>query len=86
MPTNKNVPPFDSFEHEHNVAERQVNGFDSRLSGVLNPPKGKDRIASEQYDTHTWSPGTGGTRHPGQPHTPGPVPSETAARVASKLA
>lgn len=86
MPTNKNVPPFDSFEHEHNVAERQVNGFDSRLSGVLNPPKGKDRIASEQYDTHTWAPGTSGTRQSGCSPMHSNLVTESAARVHSKLA
>lgn len=85
MPTNANVPPLDSFEHEHNVAERHVPGFDDRLSSVLNPPKGQDRIACEQYDTHTWAPGGSGTRRSGCGPTSGPVPSESAARVPQKL-
>ena len=82
---------MDSFESDGAAfaQEKPVDMLgDGHLGDVFNPTKGKDRVGmrGEQYDTHTWSPGTGGTRHPGQPHTPGPVPSETAARVASKLA
>ena len=86
MPPDKNVPPLDSFEHEHNVAERHVPGFDDRLSGVLNPPKGQDRIACEQYDTHTWSPGGSGTRRSGCGPTQAGIGSEQFGTVKSKLA
>jgi hypothetical protein len=65
MPPDKNVPPLDSFEHEHNVAERHVPGFDDRLSGVLNPPKGQDRIKREQYATTTIRPGAPNERKSG---------------------
>ena len=86
MPTDKNVPPLDSFEHEHNVAERHVPGFDDRLSGVLNPPKGQDRIACEQYDTHTWAPGGSGERRSGCSPTQAGIGSEQFGTVKSKLA
>ena len=51
MPTDKNIPPLDSFEHEHQVIEKRVDAHDPLLSSVLNPPRGEDRIATEQYDT-----------------------------------
>ena len=88
MPTEKNIPPFDSFVHEHQVTEKRVDMKDPILSGdVFNPARGKDRITCEQYDTHTWAPGASGTRCSGEgPGRAGPVNSETAARVPSKLA
>jgi hypothetical protein len=86
MPTDKNVPPFDSFEHEHQVFERRVELGDPHLNGCLNPAKGTDRIAHEQYATHTWSPGGSGTCKSGMGPMQAGIGSETAARVQSKLA
>ena len=87
MPTNANIPPMDSFEHEHNITERRVDMKDPILSGdPFNPARGKDRISCEQYDTHTWAPGGSGQRRSGHGHMQGPTTSESAARVQSKLA
>ena len=50
MPTDKNVPPLDSFEHEHNVKEAHVHACgDTLLTQVLNPPKGEDRVSGNDY-------------------------------------
>jgi hypothetical protein len=51
VPTDKNVPPFDSFEHEHNVPEKHVHACgDPLLTAILNPPKGQDRVAGNDYE------------------------------------
>ena len=89
MPTNANVPPMDSFESDNKAfqEDKRVEVRDSLLSGVINPARGEDRISCEQYDTHTWAPGGSGTKCSGEgPGRPGPVNSESAARVPSKLA
>ena len=86
MPTDKNVPPMDSFEHEHNITERRVDMKDPILSGdPFNPARGKDRITCEQYDTHTWAPGSSGQRRSGCSPMQAGMPSESATRVQSKL-
>ena len=86
MPTNKNVPPFDSFDHEHASPSKHVGMGDGHLDSVFNPVKGPDRIHREQYATHTWAPGGSGTRNAGGAHDAGPVESESTDTVASKLA
>ena len=86
MATDKNVPPMDSFEHEHNITERRVDIKDPILSGdPFNPARGKDRITCEQYDTHTWAPGSSGQRRSGCSPMQAGMPSESATRVQSKL-
>ncbi len=40
---------------------------DSHLNSVLNPATGEHRPHHEQYDTHTWAPGSAGERHAGGP-------------------
>jgi hypothetical protein len=87
MPTNKNVPPFDSFDYEHASPSKHVGMGDGHLDAVFNPVKGPDRIAQEQYETHTWAPGRSGVRMSGEgAGRQGPVSSESDARVHSKLA
>ena len=88
MATDKNVPPMDSFESDNKAftQDARVEVRDSLLSGVVNPARGEDRVSCEQYDTHTWSPGGSGEKRSGHGHMQGPTPSETAARVPSKLA
>ena len=88
MATDKNVPPMDSFESDNKAftQDARVEVRDPLLSGVVNPARGEDRVSCEQYDTHTWSPGSSGERRSGHGHMQGPTTSETAARVPSKLA
>ena len=88
MATHANVPPMDSFESDNKAftQDARVEVRDSLLSGVVNPARGEDRVSCEQYDTHTWSPGSSGERRSGHGHMQGPTTSETAARVPSKLA
>jgi len=79
--------PGDSFgKCDPNAAEKRIEVRDSRLSGVVNPAIGEHRIHREQFDTHTWCPGSSGERRSGHGHMAGPTESETAARVPSKLA
>ncbi len=89
MPTDKNVPPLDSFESDQKalMGETRVDmRGDSHLTRVFNPVRGEDRVSSEQYDTHTWAPGGSGERRSGRRISGSPVPGESAARVPSKLA
>jgi hypothetical protein len=87
MPTDKNIPPLDSFEHEHKVTERRVDMKDSILSGdTFNPAKGADRIATEQYDTTTFNPGRPNTETKGVGQLQAGIHSEQFATVKSKLA
>ena len=88
MATDKNVPPMDSFESDNKAfhEDKRVEVRDSLLSGVINPARGEDRISCEQYDTHTWAPGSSGQRRSGHGHMQGPTTSESVARVPSKLA
>lgn len=87
MPTNPNVPPIDSFEHEYQMNARRVDMKDAILNGdVFNPAVGADRVACEQYDTHTWAPGSSGTRRTGCSPMQAGIGSEQFAVVPSKLA
>jgi hypothetical protein len=70
MPTDKNVPPLDSFERDgaQFAPEKRIDMHgDGHLGDVFNPTRGKDRLGlrGEQYDTHTWSPGGSGERRSG---------------------
>ena len=87
MPTNANVPPMDSFESDNKAfqEDKRVEVRDSLLSGVINPARGEDRVSCEQYDTHTWAPGSSGQRRSGCSPMQAGMPSESAARVQSKL-
>ncbi len=88
MPTDKNVPPLDSFESDGAAfaQEKHVGMKDGHLDSMFNPPKGKDRVSCEQYDTHTWAPGTSGTRKSGCSPLEAGIRSEQFGVVKSKLA
>ena len=53
---------------------------------VVNPARGEDRIHREQYDTHTWAPGSSGTKRKGCSPTQAGIGSEQFGVVPSKLA
>ena len=88
MPTNANIPPMDSFESDNKAfqEDKRVEVRDSLLSGVINPARGEDRVSCEQYDTHTWAPGSSGTKRKGCSPLEAGIGSEQFGVVPSKLA
>ena len=89
MATHKNVPPMDSFESDNKAfqEDKRVEMKDARLSGdVFNPARGADRVSCEQYDTHTWAPGSSGTKRKGCSPLEAGIGSEQFGVVPSKLA
>jgi hypothetical protein len=90
MPTDANVPPLDSFESDNKAfqEDKRVEMRDRHLNACLNPDKGADRPVHNQYDRTIWAPGRENTIERGGKLAGSPegVTSESAARVASKLA